>query len=823
MTWLYGPLHEHAEPVPPPKVASTQDRLDLDTSRMTKSILKHRTISEMLTTPGRSASPNMEFPPSVDASRETSDNEEEADSGALSSRSPGRPPIFAVRSDTNLNAKKRRTGGSPPASVRLMQNLDQASGSISERSNSSSNINGVEEKRHISFNQRVDQCIAVDYQEFSDDDDDGDEEGDDDDNDSDGVEYGSRKNGANETSEDDSPSSDDEVLTMKSSPKTSPSWPLTSTGPLISSRGSSPGSDHHTIAKLAPTLLKTSETFPGPSPAVVDPTGFKQLHFGANGEGNQPTLSSQSFGYDDGDDDNDASQTRYSQWDADDDFGGDFDYFNGPDMSDSYPAEREHVHQGSAMQSSTDDANEGDEPNDTEVGNNTQSSAAKTGPKSILKRRPIPSESDLAADSVAGDVDILGTSQPASAAQTTGAAVHSPREGVQSPTSPTSPGSPPPPGERGRPSQRLGSSASYERVMDAGRSGNAAATGVIGRGRSSSNGSIASSSASPTPAGSGNVSADESAVGSSSTGGNTGEQNSYRPTERRESFRGRAGDGAKAMGPGQQSSSASAPRIVRGPNQGQAALGTAVDSDSDGRGSFDFASPNYPASPLLGDRKEGETDGSEGPRAGGDGSDAKMYGRREDDSKWADEGSAAGGGVAAASPTTPVQAKKRSSVGGRKVRKQQAGDEQFDEGSEEHQRLSVDLGNLPRVDANKSPEAAPGGPTPLNTPTLALAKSRSARQRGGSTSSAGRSADEDSKAPPSPTIPRRSSATGALVAPSDADRDAGVRVPLAHDYVEEDEGGIVGRAVEIVNTARDLIGALLGTGGDRGRSWREAS
>lgn len=813
--------------MPPPKVASTQDRLDLDTPRMTKSILKHRTISEMLTTPGRSASPNMEFPPSVDASRETSDNEEEIDTDPMSSRvGSGRPSIFAVRSDTNLNAKKRRTGGSPPASVRLMQNLDHAQGSASERSNSSSNINGIEEKRHISFNQRVDQCIAVDYQEFSDEEEEGDDEGNEgddvDEGDSDGGEYDLRKTGANETSEDDSPSSDDEVLTMKSSPKTSPSWPLTSTTPLISSRGSSPGSDHHTIAKLAPTLLKTSETFPGPSPAVVDPTGFKQLRFGADGEGNEPTLSSQSFGYDDGDDDNDTSQTRYSQWDADDDFGGDFDYFNGPDMSDSYPAEREGVNQGSVTQSSTDDANEGDELNDNESGINLQTSASKAGPKSILKRRPVLSESDLAAENIAGDVDILGTSQPASAVSATAAAAQSQAEGNQSPASPTSPGSPPS-GGRGRPSQRLGSSASYEQVMDAGRGASSAAAAVSGRGRSSSNGSIASSSTSPSPPESGTMGADDSGAARSMSGvANDSNSSGYRPTERRESFRGRAGDGAKAMDAGQQSGSASAPRLVRGANQGQAVHGTAVDSDSDGRGSFDFASPNYPASPLLGDRKEGETDGSDVPRTGGDGGDAKMYGGREDDSKWADEGSGAGTGTAASVPTT-VQAKKRSSTSGKKPRKQRAEEEYVGEDNEEHQRLSVDLENLPRIDASKSPEDAPGGPTPLNTPTLALAKSRSARQRGGSASSAGRVSDEDNKAPPSPTIPRRSSATGALVAPSDADRDAGVRVPLAHDYVEEDEGGIVGRAVEIVNTARDLIGALLGTGGDRGRSWREAS
>ncbi|KAE8217038.1 hypothetical protein CF319_g7529, partial [Tilletia indica] len=49
--------------------------------------------------------------------------------------------------------------------------------------------------------------------------------------------------------------------------------------------------------------------------------------------------------------------------------------------------------------------------------------------------------------------------------------------------------------------------------------------------------------------------------------------------------------------------------------------------------------------------------------------------------------------------------------------------------------------------------------------------------------------------------------------------------PLAHDYVDEgDEGGLINRAVEMINTARDLIGALWGASdSDRGRSWRDST
>lgn len=79
----------------------------------------------------------------------------------------------------------------------------------------------------------------------------------------------------------------------------------------------------------------------------------------------------------------------------------------------------------------------------------------------------------------------------------------------------------------------------------------------------------------------------------------------------------------------------------------------------------------------------------------------------------------------------------------------------------------------------------------------------------------------------SPIIPRRTGATGAVVAPKKA-RLAGslrtrgeqdtIAVPLAADYVSEDEGGLVARAAEMVNTARDLWATLWGA---TASGWRE--
>ena len=52
VTWLYGPLHGEAKATPPPKVASTAERLNIDVSSSDrKSILKHRTLTDILQTP----------------------------------------------------------------------------------------------------------------------------------------------------------------------------------------------------------------------------------------------------------------------------------------------------------------------------------------------------------------------------------------------------------------------------------------------------------------------------------------------------------------------------------------------------------------------------------------------------------------------------------------------------------------------------------------------------------------------------------------------------------------------------------------------------
>ena len=55
VTWLYGPLHTAVDPVPQPKASTLEDHIDLDKGSGTKPILKHRTISELLTLPSNSS------------------------------------------------------------------------------------------------------------------------------------------------------------------------------------------------------------------------------------------------------------------------------------------------------------------------------------------------------------------------------------------------------------------------------------------------------------------------------------------------------------------------------------------------------------------------------------------------------------------------------------------------------------------------------------------------------------------------------------------------------------------------------------------------
>ncbi|KAF9446899.1 hypothetical protein P691DRAFT_824153 [Macrolepiota fuliginosa MF-IS2] len=203
VTWLYGPLHTAVEWTPPPKPhpvpdsvdsgnpASTHDRLDLHSASSaaasrhsqpprTKPILKHRSISELLTS---------DLPVSPIFSPQES---EEDEGGAHSlfpdpsdqdvSKAHKRPALVHTRSDTHITRwgsrafrKDSPPRVEPPTSLGKSSSHPSAStvrasgamrSSLSRDSASSASASGSSErttkKKHISFNTFVERCIAID-------------------------------------------------------------------------------------------------------------------------------------------------------------------------------------------------------------------------------------------------------------------------------------------------------------------------------------------------------------------------------------------------------------------------------------------------------------------------------------------------------------------------------------------------------------------------------------------------------------------------------------------------------------------------------------
>lgn len=313
VTWLYGPLHTAVEPVPPPKVATTDERLGI-VRHDKKPILKHRTLSEMLSIP-------MPSSPILESTGVLSD----LDEYDLEENGIGRPQLLHTKSDTNIVRSNRRispprppigsndrtptsagssgddlSGISPGQGQGLPQPADTKS---VESADSHSTA-----KRHISFNTFVEQCIAVDDPEDA---------------------------PANSSDDDEDDSSDDGVLEIKSASSMS-SRSSRSSRPSLS-RHSSTSSDHVTIAKIAPTMLKTTGNHPSPSPAVVyaPPEAYAELHrrrssVSDDSPGAGPSASAS---YDFPSPPTANKAVASSQWDDDDDeYSVGFDYFSGPDL-----------------------------------------------------------------------------------------------------------------------------------------------------------------------------------------------------------------------------------------------------------------------------------------------------------------------------------------------------------------------------------------------------------------------------------------------------------------------------------------------------------
>ncbi|GAA6048259.1 hypothetical protein JCM3770_006508 [Rhodotorula araucariae] len=287
VTWLYGPLHTAVDAVPPPKVATANDRLGLEAFRpldpnKASAAKEGRQKAQKENNARAAASPSPAPSPAKGASGQGS--ERSGGRGLLSARGSGgraKKPEFKTkpilkyrslsdilmpqgqptspvveqlgidfedqatisvhhaRSDSHLvrlNSLNRRTKRSSPVHSPGSSSPERTA---SDSSTASTFLRGAaarRNRRHISFNHRVEQCIAVDS--------------------SDDV----RSYSTASSSDDD----DDDVLTFGArSPRHSSFM-----------RPAEP-KEPHTILRLGPTTLKSVEVYPAPSPAVVfssDPT-----------------------------------------------------------------------------------------------------------------------------------------------------------------------------------------------------------------------------------------------------------------------------------------------------------------------------------------------------------------------------------------------------------------------------------------------------------------------------------------------------------------------------------------------------------------------
>ncbi|KAH7098255.1 hypothetical protein BKA62DRAFT_832720 [Auriculariales sp. MPI-PUGE-AT-0066] len=278
VTWLYGPLHSaEVEPVPPPRISTAQERLGLEsstsvpprtqpaalprTSTPLKPILKHRSIVEMLTHQMPVSSINDDYIEFGDVAGPGDYFPAQPATGP----SPSRPAIPHTKSDTNLFSTSIQTRKTSPTShpdehpregrYRSPSTRSPSASGSPHRTNSDHEA-GPSSKRHISFNTFVEQCISIEkpVDQRSDDDassdDELDESDDDEESDAGVLEFRTRSGS----------------VPLPSGPK-KPSLVRHNSHSGEQNRGAHV--QHVTIAPIAPTILKSSESFPGVSPAVV--------------------------------------------------------------------------------------------------------------------------------------------------------------------------------------------------------------------------------------------------------------------------------------------------------------------------------------------------------------------------------------------------------------------------------------------------------------------------------------------------------------------------------------------------------------------------
>lgn len=278
VTWLYGPLHTAVEAVPPPREATANERLGLEPLRSLSDSKKTNAKADAVTQKSPSkepASPSLKKKeivlPNINLQKRRGSEREYKTKPILKYRSlsdilmpQGQPTspvieqlgmdfedqatisVHHARSDSHLvrlnslNRHRKRTsplhspGSSSPERTASDSSSAAGAGDFLRKAQKK------RDRRHISFNHRVEQCIAIDS-----------------------AEERSTYSTAASSDEDE----EDDVLTFGAR---SPRHTTFARQPLVKP-------EPHTIAWLGPTTLKSVEIYPAPSPAVVfasDPTEY---------------------------------------------------------------------------------------------------------------------------------------------------------------------------------------------------------------------------------------------------------------------------------------------------------------------------------------------------------------------------------------------------------------------------------------------------------------------------------------------------------------------------------------------------------------------
>jgi hypothetical protein len=196
VTWLYGPLHTAVDWEPPyqlkndspvDKQPCPQEYCGLNTASdqssqsRSKPILKHRSISDLLT----GALQNVGHTDDDVANSPDPTEDEDEDEVEEIHLPPSRPPLLHTKSDTNvlrwshnrpfrkdspprIIASTRQPRSSEVANPIVAPALDERSGSSDSARETTSSSQDLSmyppggKKKHISFNTFVEQCIAID-------------------------------------------------------------------------------------------------------------------------------------------------------------------------------------------------------------------------------------------------------------------------------------------------------------------------------------------------------------------------------------------------------------------------------------------------------------------------------------------------------------------------------------------------------------------------------------------------------------------------------------------------------------------------------------